>query len=60
MQVVDMFINEATMFTVYQSYVEANFINDMMNLRDVIVTLAVTKGLKIVIGEVTMELAITE
>lgn len=60
MQVVDMFINEATMFTVYQSYVEANFINDMMNLREAIVTSAVTKGLKVVVGEVTMELIVTE
>eukprot|EP00347_Sterkiella_histriomuscorum_P002882 403366433 len=58
MQVVEKFINEATIFTVYQSYVEANFINDMMNTRDSIVNNAVQHGLMVVIREVMSEIIV--
>ncbi|CDW72143.1 UNKNOWN [Stylonychia lemnae] len=57
-QVVDAFIREATIFTVYQSYVEANFINDMMNIRNEIVDQSVKWGLRYVIQEVISEIYI--
>ena len=51
MQVVDSFIRDATIFTVYQSYVEANFINDMMNVRNEVVTKIVREGLEDIIKD---------
>lgn len=51
-QVVDGFIKEATLMTVYQSYVEANILNDMMNLRDNIVESVARESLELVVHDV--------
>ena len=56
MQVVEEYIKEETTITIIQAFVEANFLNDMMNISHEIVNNVVQNELRMVIKSVLSEI----
>ncbi len=56
MQVVESYIRDQTLITAYQAYVEANFINDMMNFQNQLMENVIQRQLREVIQEILSEI----
>lgn len=56
MQVIDQYVKHQVSFTVVQSFVEANFLNDMMNAEHEIMAIVIETELRRVIKGVLSEI----